>query len=98
MNAHPHLAAVIDVLNSKFPYFAKTVDKRVEELGAEWTDDFEDELATFFSGGVGSPYERRDRLRHVCPGCYADVAQDIYLDRQYMFDLYLPGILLSQFL
>ena len=39
-----------------------------------------------------------DKARQYIPKRYADVASDVYHSRAYMFDLYLPGILLSQFL
>lgn len=39
-----------------------------------------------------------DKTRQYIPKRYADVAAGVYHSREYMFDLYLPGILLSQFL
>lgn len=39
-----------------------------------------------------------DKTREYIPKRYVDVAQSVYYDRSYMFDLYLPGILLSQYL
>ena len=39
-----------------------------------------------------------DKARQYIPQRYADVASQVYHSREYMFDLYLPGILLSQFL
>jgi 2-polyprenyl-3-methyl-5-hydroxy-6-metoxy-1,4-benzoquinol methylase len=39
-----------------------------------------------------------DRERQYRPKRYADVAAAVYHSRDYMFNLYLPGILLSQFL
>ena len=42
--------------------------------------------------------KRFDKDRQYIPKNYADVAEAIYYSSTYMFDLYLPGILLSQFL
>jgi SAM-dependent methyltransferase len=42
--------------------------------------------------------KRFDREREYIPKSYADVAAAVYHSPSYMFDLYLPGILLSQFL
>jgi 2-polyprenyl-3-methyl-5-hydroxy-6-metoxy-1,4-benzoquinol methylase len=42
--------------------------------------------------------KRFDKERQYIPKSYADVAAAVYHSRTYMFDLYLPGILLSQFL
>lgn len=42
--------------------------------------------------------KRFDKERRYVPKSYADVAAAVYHSRSYMFDLYLPGILLSQFL
>lgn len=42
--------------------------------------------------------KRFDKDRQYIPKSYADVAATIYHNSSYMFDLYLPGILLSQFL
>lgn len=39
-----------------------------------------------------------DKTREYIPKRYSDVAEAVYYDRNYMFDLYLPGILLSQYL
>ena len=39
-----------------------------------------------------------DKERQYRPKRYEDVAAAVYHSQQYMFDLYLPGILLSQFL
>jgi SAM-dependent methyltransferase len=42
--------------------------------------------------------KRFDKERQYIPKSYADVAAAVYHSPSYMFDLYLPGILLSQFL
>lgn len=42
--------------------------------------------------------KRFDKERQYIPKSYADVAAKVYHSPAYMFDLYLPGILLSQFL
>ena len=42
--------------------------------------------------------KRFDKERQYIPKTYADVAAAVYHSPTYMFDLYLPGILLSQFL
>ncbi len=42
--------------------------------------------------------KRFDKERQYIPKTYADVAAAVYHSPKYMFDLYLPGILLSQFL
>ena len=42
--------------------------------------------------------KRFDKDRQYIPKIYADVATAVYHSPSYMFDLYLPGILLSQFL
>ena len=42
--------------------------------------------------------KRFDKDRHYINKSYADVAKAVYHSADYMFDLYLPGILLSQYL
>lgn len=42
--------------------------------------------------------KRFDMSGEYMPKKYADISQAVYLNREYMFDLYLPGILLSQYL
>lgn len=42
--------------------------------------------------------KRFDKEREYVAKTYAEVAQAVYHSQSYMFDLYLPGILLSQFL
>lgn len=39
-----------------------------------------------------------DKTRRYESKSYAEVSQAVYMNRSYMFDLYLPGILLSQYL
>lgn len=102
-------------LEVRFPYFAKTIGKRIDDFGAGWEADFESELARFFGpddaaltkavDGYGAfaldalkLQKIFDKERQYRPKRYEDVAKDVYHSERYMFDLYLPGILLSQFL
>jgi SAM-dependent methyltransferase len=115
LSKRPHLAALSARLNQRFPYFAKTVQKRLDDFGDMWADDFEEELRHFFAAdeqalvkatdGYGTfaldamkLQKRFDKDRHYVHKSYKDVAEAVYHSSSYMFDLYLPGILLSQFL
>jgi 2-polyprenyl-3-methyl-5-hydroxy-6-metoxy-1,4-benzoquinol methylase len=110
-----HLAQMEKHLETRFPYFAKIIGKRVDEFGPAWKEDFEAELARFFDGQSEALAKATDgycsfaldalklqkhfdKERRYRPTSYADVAAAVYHSRDYMFDLYLPGILLSQFL
>jgi 2-polyprenyl-3-methyl-5-hydroxy-6-metoxy-1,4-benzoquinol methylase len=42
--------------------------------------------------------KRFDKMREYIPKKYSDVSQEVYLNRDYMFNSYLPAILLSQYL
>jgi SAM-dependent methyltransferase len=111
----PHIKSLENRLVLRFPYFAKVVDKRLEDFGRSWLAEFELELATFFAGNLDALnsavdgygvfaldamklQKRFDKERQYIAKSYAEVAESIYHSRSYMFDLYLPGILLSQFL
>jgi SAM-dependent methyltransferase len=110
-----HVQLVEGVLERKFPYFAKVIQKRHEEFGDTWLARFDRELATFFGNdearleaavrGYGNfaldgmrLQKKFDKAREYIPKRYADVSEAVYQNRSYMFDLYLPGILLSQYL
>jgi 2-polyprenyl-3-methyl-5-hydroxy-6-metoxy-1,4-benzoquinol methylase len=110
-----HLGTLSARLEQRFPYFAKTIGKRLEDFGEAWALDFEEELAKFFDAdeealkkatdGYGTfaldamkLQKRFDKERCYINKNYADVAKAVYHSRDYMFDLYLPGILLSQYL
>jgi 2-polyprenyl-3-methyl-5-hydroxy-6-metoxy-1,4-benzoquinol methylase len=102
-------------LQERFPYFAKVIQKRLDEFGQPWATDFEKELDRFFGNaqdalskavdGYGvfaldamkmqKYFDKEHCYRHKR---YEDVATEVYHSQKYMFDLYLPGILLSQFL
>ena len=115
LDVFPHIAAVEAVLLARFPYFAKVIEKRAEEFGPSWLDDFESELRVFFGDeadrlqraveGYGNfaldgmrLQKKFDKTREYIAKRYSDVATAVYHNRSYMFDLYLPGILLSQYL
>jgi 2-polyprenyl-3-methyl-5-hydroxy-6-metoxy-1,4-benzoquinol methylase len=115
MTTYPHIEILSGRLRERFPYFAKIVGKRLDEFGAVWAADFEEELATFFGGdeaalikaadGYGEfaldamkLQKRFDRDQQYINKSYDDVAKAVYHSASYMFDLYLPGILLSQYL
>jgi SAM-dependent methyltransferase len=115
MQSRLHLEILVQRLSTRFPYFAKIIDKRLQDFGDAWADDFEMELARFFRGdeealrratdGYGAfaldamkLQKKFDKDRQYINKSYADVAAAVYHSQQYMFDLYLPGILLSQYL
>lgn len=115
LSAYVHVQRVRQVLIAHFPYFAKIVDRRAEEFGAQWIGSFEKELATFFGRdderlqnavtGYGKfsldamkLQKKFDQSRAYIAKHYDEVAQDVYMNREYMFGLYLPGILLSHYL
>ena len=115
MTIYPHIEILSARLRERFPYFAKIVGKRLDEFGAIWAADFEEELATFFgddeaalikaADGYGEfaldamkLQKRFDRDQQYINKSYDDVAKAVYHSASYMFDLYLPGILLSQYL
>lgn len=102
-------------LESRFPYFAKIIQKRLDDFGPPWAADFEEELETFFGDDEAALTKATDgygafaldamklqtkfnKTRQYIHKRYEDVAGAVYHSREYMFDLYLPGILLSQFL
>ena len=97
----PYFAKVIDKRRSEFGGFWETAFE--EEL----QQFFGGELARLKKAirGYGKfaldgmkLQKKFDKDRAYIPQRYADVAEAVYLDRDYMFDLYLPGILLSQYL
>jgi hypothetical protein len=112
---YPHINAVESYFAAKFPYFAKTISKRLDDFGTQWCDGFEKELAVFFGGdearlksaahGYGlfaldglRLQKKFDKTLQYVNQSYADLKDEVYLNREYMFSLYLPGILLSHYL
>lgn len=102
-------------LEERFPYFAKIIQKRLDDFGQPWAEDFEEELRHFFTDDEAALVKATDgygtfaldamklqtrfnKDRQYIHKRYEDVAAAVYHSRDYMFDLYLPGILLSQFL
>lgn len=111
----PNLTALELRLAERYPYFGKTISKRIDDFGLAWTETFEEELRVFFADDHaaltkatdgyaafaldGMKLQKRfDKEKQYIPKSYADVATAVYHSSSYMFDLYLPGILLSQFL
>lgn len=112
---YSHVKEVSDHLMVKFPYFAKTIEKRMDDFGEPWLADFDEELKIFFGDdlprlrkavyGYGTfaldamkLQKKFDKMHEYIPKSYADVSKEVYHNRDYMCNLYLPGILLSQFL
>lgn len=112
---YPKIGIVKQYFVEKFPYFAKVFEKRFEDFGKPWAEEFENELHTFF----GDDQERLEKAAHgygkfALDGLrlqkkfdkkleyenktYEDCKDEVYLNKDYMFSLYLPGILLSHYL
>ena len=101
-------------LGKNFPYMAQVVKKRIDDFGDSWLHDFENELGVFFndmdslqtaSQGYGEfaldalrMQKRFDKSRKYDTPSYNELLDLVYGNEKYMFDLYLPGILLSQYL
>lgn len=112
---YAHVEHLRQTLLARFPYFAKVVDKRLEEFGESWLARFEDELATFFGNDdekllqavIGYSQfsldamklqKKFDKTGAYISKRYEDIARDVYTNQDYMFSLYLPGLLLSHYL
>jgi 2-polyprenyl-3-methyl-5-hydroxy-6-metoxy-1,4-benzoquinol methylase len=48
----PHISTIRQVLRDEAPYLAGVIDKQRGEFGAEWQQEFESDLATFFAGDM----------------------------------------------
>mgnify|MGYP001558738242 CR=1 FL=1 len=96
------------------PFMSNTVAKMRGVFGESWEARFEETLSKMFAdektmenaikGYVRFALEatklqkRFEKDREYIPKTYADVAQDVYHNEDYMRNLYLPGILLSHYL
>lgn len=113
--ARSHVAFVISEIEHQFPYLLGALNRQLDEFGAEWSNAFEDELATVFAddepalamavhGYAKFTLEsmklqhRFQTTREYDRKSFAEAADEVYQDRDYMFGLYLPGILLSHYL
>lgn len=108
------IAEIERYLAQYFPYMARVIQKRIDDFGDNWLTDFESELEIFFpnlislnaaSQGYGEfaldalrMQKRFDKSGKYETPSYDELLLSVYGNEQYMFDLYLPGILLSQFL
>lgn len=97
----PYFATVIDKRYEEFG------EAWLAEFNEELKVFFGDDLPRLQSAvnGYGSfaldsmkLQKKFDKMREYIPKEYADVSHDVYLNRDYMFNLYLPGIMLSQYL
>lgn len=52
LDAYPHVREVQRVLDERFPYFARIIDRQVQEFGPAWLAFLESDLAKFFQGDL----------------------------------------------
>jgi hypothetical protein len=108
------LSDLSQLLESRYRLFAGLVGQNAEQLGPGWAPDLADTLKTLFAdrsdlesavGGYISFFldimrrQRRFERELTYPAkSYADAAEEVYLDFEYIMTEYLPGLLLSHYL
>ena len=101
-------------LRSAFPFRAEHIERAAATFGPAWTLEFEDLLARMFVTDesidrAAKGYcdfvldgmrlmKRFEKEGAYAPKTYAQAAAQVYDNRAYMLDLYLPGNLLSHYL
>lgn len=111
---HPTLDKFNAILAKTAPYMANTVEKARARFGEEWADQFEETLAALLNTDEALQNAAKGYVRFALDATrlqkafekervyraktYAEAAQEVYHNREYMEGLYLPGILLSHYL
>lgn len=101
-------------LEKTFPFFVDQVDRNLGQFGDEWAREFDTLLANMFPDDSslaqavrgygefaldGMRLMRRFEKEHVYVAkTYAEASTEVYHNEEYMVNLYLPGILLSNYL
>lgn len=114
LSATPHVARAEQILRDEVPFMANKISEVVETFGPELARRMDETLAALFPeqaqlerAVLGYAEFAIDALRlHAVfettgayqAKTYAEAAREVYHSRDYMTDLYLPGILLSHFL
>jgi 2-polyprenyl-3-methyl-5-hydroxy-6-metoxy-1,4-benzoquinol methylase len=52
MQGSPHVSTIREILREEAPYLEGVIDKQLQEFGIEWLREFEQDLATFFTGDM----------------------------------------------
>lgn len=112
--ATPHVARASRLLATAVPFMANKIEESVAAFGPELARRMDDTLGAVFPESeqleralLGYADFAIDALRlhavfektgEYAAKTYAEAASEVYHSRDYMLDLYLPGILLSHFL
>lgn len=110
----PRLAELRDILRRDYPLFRDAVERTAREFGATWIEDFEETLAHVCPTSEALSHAAKgyalfaidhlrrqrqfERDRQYAVTSYAEAAQQVYLDEEYMRVRYLPGMLVAHFL
>ncbi len=110
----PLTAEADHLFRSRYPFMAPTVARMAEEFRAGWCDAFEAFLGAMFKTreewdhafegyvrfGLDAIrlHRRFEKELVYSPRSYAEASDLVYLNQDYMFNLYLPGIALSHYL
>jgi len=103
-----------DALHAAFPFRAEHIERATAAFGPAWTVEFEDLLERMFPtpesiDRAAKGYcdfvldgmrlmKKFEREGVYAPKSYVQAAAEVYDNRDYMLDLYLPGNLLSHYL
>ncbi len=114
ISSFQNVARVDAILRSRFPFMQGLVEKGFVEFGEPWAADFDHMLAHLFPAGEGLEkavegyvcfavdalrlQSKFDKDGEYVNKSYEEASRDVYHNHEYMFSLYLPGILLSHFL
>jgi SAM-dependent methyltransferase len=109
-----HVERLRAALRAGFPFRAEHIERATAAFGEAWASELEDLLARMFPAGDGLEQAARGYCDFVLDGMrlmkrferdgvyaaksYDEAAHEVYHNRAYMLDLYLPGNLLSHYL
>jgi SAM-dependent methyltransferase len=110
----PSLAELRSLFRTQYGFLKDAVDRIGSMFGPSWVEDFEESLRTLFPSGDGLALAAKGYAKFVMnllraqrkfekeleypAKTYAEAAQEVYFDAEYMTSEYLPGLLLSHFL
>lgn len=114
LSAFPRLAVMNGILEARYGFMRTVVYRAYAEFGDIWAAEFEDLLQRMFHDDQALADAVRgyvefalDALRlqtkfeksgEYINKTYAEASSEVYANREYMSNLYLPGILFSHFL
>ncbi len=114
MREHPTLALMENEFQERYAFLAPQFERCVATFGPRWRDEFEDTLSHLLENqeqitqaidGYASfaidairLHRTFEKTGEYVAKTYEEAANEVYLNPEYMLNLYLPGILLSHFL